>query len=610
MILRVILFNILLFTFWSTSLFAQTNNKIFSKLLGSRVQTDKNIIAQLLKAEPGKKIFADSDNDGKNDILYMIDTDKRHEDKFKPILVKIVDEDGDMHLTGEGDLDSDLYIADWYADGIVDRIIDYVDLDHDNDQDEQVQYFWSDSTVTSKYRRVWYRPNLPKIYPGKNYFICWARDVGDDNRLWWQINYDYVQTLTQWNSDYNGDETLVNKFFYDYKEDKIIPFGEIKFSFYDLDDDKYSEAALRFGGKSLNLDNLRYSYDIDNDVGITSVHDYDFSITCVGPIVIPEEKTVKVKIRNYTTEPVVQWKYMREVAEAGKWKKAHLTWDENDNNIADPVLSRIDSVCNERWEGVINHQSEFMKRVGGPSCGIYNKRNEVDMDYSGKMQFYYSPVDQRLHLYGAEVGWIKVDYNYDHKVDMFVWMEDNDKDGFFDTWKYDVNGDCLGKEHDKLRYGSVWKYEVEGDELYERVVHVKDDDMQIIPFDYWTIHNRYISSLSRITKANQDIITIIKKLLSNYEQNFEIGPVECYFNSSLVNYRKDYQIGEKIKKSIEGKRYYNDVIRERYWDRLVNSSFKDNPYYKEINDSYNKGSFEHTAGLLKSKVLQKINNNR
>lgn len=123
LISRSVILSILLFVFGSTILVAQSNNEIFSKLLGTEVQTDKNIIAQLLKAEPGKKIFVDSDNDGKNDILYMIDTDKRHEDKFKPILVKIVDEDGDMYLTGEGDLDSDLYIADWHADGTADRIL-------------------------------------------------------------------------------------------------------------------------------------------------------------------------------------------------------------------------------------------------------------------------------------------------------------------------------------------------------------------------------------------------------------------------------------------------------------------------------------------------------
>ncbi len=77
--LRSIILNLLLFIFGSTIMVAQTNNEIFSKLLGVEVQTDKNIIAQLLLAEPGKKIFVDSDNDGEVDILYMIDTDGRHE---------------------------------------------------------------------------------------------------------------------------------------------------------------------------------------------------------------------------------------------------------------------------------------------------------------------------------------------------------------------------------------------------------------------------------------------------------------------------------------------------------------------------------------------------
>jgi len=588
-----------IFIFGGTILTAQTNNEIFSKLLSVEVQTEKDIIEQLLNGEPGTKIFVDSDQDGEMDILYMIDTNEIHETQFKPILVKIVDEDGDMHLSGEGDLDSDLHIADWNADGTVDRIIDYVDLDGDNDQDEQIQYFWSDSTVTNKYRRAWYGPNQPKNYPGKNYFISWAKDIGDDNRLWWHINYDYVQTLTQWKSDYNGNETLVNMFYYDYKEDQIIPFGETNFSFYDMDNDGFSESALRFVGKNLVADNLRFSYDIDNDVGRTSVHDYDFSLSCVGPITLPLEKAFRVAIRGHETEPIIKWNYMREVAKAGKWSKAHLTWDENDNNISDPLLRPEDFLCNERWEGVINHQSAYVERIGGPSCGFYNKRNEIDLDYSGGMQFYYSPVDQRLHLFGAEVGWIKVDYDNDHIIDMFIWMEDEDMDGFFDTWKYDVNGDCLGEEHDTLTYESVWKYEVEGDELYERVVYLENDHNRLIPFDYWMLHEQYVSSLSRITYTNQIMIDRIKVLLRNLDQNFEIDSVEDYFNSSLMYYRKDYGIGEKIKNSNEGTRFYLDMIRERYWHRLIKTDFVQDPYYEEIVNFYNKGNFEKASDLIR-----------
>jgi len=375
---RNIIVIFLLCFFGRTTLLAQNNNEIFSKLLGVEVQTEKEIITQLLNDEPGKKIFVDSDQDGKTEILYMIDPDERHETRFKPILVKIIDEDGDMYLLGEGDTDSDLYIADWNADGTVDRIIDYVDLDNDNDQDEQIQYFWSDSTITSsKYRRAWYDSYLPVHYPGKSYYICWAKDIGDDNRLWGQINYDYVQTITQWMSDYNGDETLVNMFFYDYKSDKIIPVGETTFSFYDLDHDTFSEEALRFVGRGLIADNLRYSCDIDNDAGNTkgaTTHDYDFSVSCIGPVVLPPEKSFRVKLRGYFTEPIIKWAYMRETAKTGNWRKSHLTWDENDNNISDPIYKPADFVCNERWEGVINHPSEFMERVGGPSCGFFNKR--------------------------------------------------------------------------------------------------------------------------------------------------------------------------------------------------------------------------------------------
>jgi len=220
------------------------------------------------------------------------------------------------------------------------------------------------------------------------------------------------------------------------------------------------------------------------------------------------------------------------------------------------------------------------------------------MDYSGGMQFYYSPVDRRFHLYGAEVGWTKVDYDNDHFMDMFIWMEDEDKDGFFDTWKYDINGDCLGKEHDELTYYSIWKYEPKGEEFFERVVHVENDSTTVIPFDYWTLHDQYVASLSQAAYINQILTGKIKKLLRRYEQDLEIDPVEDYFNTSLASYRKDYHIGEKIKNSNEGARFYQDIIRERYWQRLKQTSFVQDPSFQEIETLYNKGNFEEVYRLL------------
>ena len=110
---------------------------------------------------------------------------------------------------------------------------------------------------------------------------------------------------------------------------------------------------------------------------------------------------------------------------------------ENDNN----VDSRPNGDPHERWEGVIASGNDNFSQVGGPPVGPYNSRYEADLDNSGKMKLYYLAEDHRIHLSGADTGWLKVDYNYDGKMDMEFRYRDTDHDGVIDTWDIDVDGD-------------------------------------------------------------------------------------------------------------------------------------------------------------------------
>jgi uncharacterized delta-60 repeat protein len=552
------------------SVFVEHDKKILIQLIGPEINMDAQIVSHVLNDVPGKKHFVDIDSDGQSDIIYFIDNATRHGNARQPLLVKIVDEDGDMNLTGEGDFDSDIYIADWYGDGTVDRVIDYVDFDLDNDVDEQYLYFFRNGNLN----------------------IQWVKDYGDDNRLWYNANYENDQDVTewvhdfngtemivstQWLSDFNGDEMDVDRFSYDYKNDKLNVIGEIAFSFYDHDNDNYSEEVLRFSGAGNEAQNLRYSMDIDNDNAnsIPFHHDYDLSLTSLGPINLPNGNLQNVTIRGKTTEGIIKWEDMRAIAKSALWNKIHLTWDENDNNIAP-----TDHLLYERWEGIINYGNEYMPRVGGPPTSPYNKRNEVDQDASGGMQFYYSPNDQRLHLYGAEVGWIKVDFDYDGSIDMVIWMEDSDFDGFFDTWKYDMTGDSV----------------------YERIVQVEDDNFVLYPFDYDVLHDFYNGSLDSIIDDSVELIEALKGFLQATETSYSDDSVEQYFNTDLINYRADFQLGQKIKDSQEGTRYYQDIIRERYWHRLTLTEFAQTVEFNEIKQKYENGEFDRVKILLERPV--------
>ena len=551
--------------------FSQTNNEIFERMVGPEAAMDPELTAQVLKAPAGTRISADTDSDGRMDCIYFIDTDDRHQDKRPPLLVKIVDEDGDMYRTGEGDYDSDLYIADWYGDGTIDRIIDYIDLDNDNDVDEQILYQWSDYAH--------FKRQTSKTYDDKAYCAVWAKDYGDDNRLWYDINYEYNQPLTQWLTDFNGDEIFVYAFFYNYEENRLQPGFENPFSFYDLDGDSYSEEVVRFGGANLSASTLRYSMDIDNDTRGSNHLDYDFSLSAIGPITYSQEKCMTLTLRGIETGHVLKWEHVRQTAKAGKWGKIHLTWDENDNNV-DPVEGRKH---NERWEGVISCGNEYIRQVGGPSCGPYNKRNEVDGDGSGQSAFYYSPIDHKLHLLGSEVGWIKADYDYNGSVDFIVWMDDSDGNGFFDTWKYDVDAD------------STW----------DREYTIKDDAAKVYPFEYEALHEVYVPTLGKAVRDNQKIIDSMKTVLKRREKNFTVDSIENYFTNSLAGYGKDYHLGEKIRNSHEGTRYYGDLIRERYWNRLEKLSDAQDRSFLETALAYRAGDFNLAATRIDKNLPDK-----
>lgn len=549
---------------------SQTNNEIFEKMVGPQAKMDPAVVEQVLKAGPGKKFRIDANGDGRIDTIYFIDEDSRHSGTRKPLLVKVVDEDGDMDATGEGDLDSDLYIADWYGDGTVDRAIDHIDSDHDNDLDEQVLYQWAEYPHFKK--------TAPHLYHDRAFAAAWAKDIGDDNRLWYDVDYEYNQERCQWKTDFNGDEVFIFCFFFDFDENRFYPGFENPFAFYDLDGDAVSEEVVRIGASGTTAENLRYSMDLDDAANDRMRHSYDFSITALGSIGIPRSASRSLRLRGIPTGDFLAWENVRPLAKAANWSKAHLTWNENGNNI-DVTEGKDHS---ERWEGVINQGNEFFPQMGGPSCGPFNKRNEIDHDNSGRFRMYSSPVDQRLHLYGAEIGWIKADFNNDGKPDMEIVMEDTDLNGFFDLWKYDVDGD--GK--------------------FERECRLTDDRMFLYEFDYQALQPVYMKTLKGAIAGNQKMIDALKSALRKKEKRYEIDSVESYFTEALVrDHDLGFALGKKIRESIEGTRYYQDLIRERYWARLLKAGIERSPAFGGIRDAFERGEYARAAELLRSQAL-------
>jgi hypothetical protein len=282
----------------------------------------------------------------------------------------------------------------------------------------------------------------------------------------------------------------------------------------------------------------------------------------------------RIHLRGGPVEPLLAWKNARRFGENAPWREVMFTWVENDNN----VDSRPDGDPHERWEGVITNGSEQFPQVGGPPVSPFNTRYELDLDNSGQMKLYYSPIDKRLHLFGADSGWLKVDYNYDGKVDMEFRYKDTDHDGFIDTWEVDIDGD--GEP--------------------DRSFHVEDPHAQIVPLTYKSMTARYNSALDDALAQNQELINAMTAVLASIDSHFQEDNVESYFTNDLSNYRKSQGVGEKIRNSREGTRYYQDLIRERYFFRLSKALAPQPDFLRSVEARYNAGDFSGAAKLLRT----------
>jgi hypothetical protein len=520
----------------------RTDEAILLHFLGDRARMTPAEREAALGLPKGERLVRDMDGDGDADLADFLDTDPRH--TVRPMLVRVIDDDDDMHHDGYGDRDSDFYVADWHGDGRIDRAVDYWDDDGDGDPDRMDIYYAAGT---------WHCDDVEVVV---------IRDIGDDNRLWYTRNYEYQQRPCQWQSDFNGDEMFC-MFRYDRGARRFVPDFEDPFTHHDLDGDGVAEMTIRFVGHGQTIRTLRYSFDADNDTNAaTNRRDYDFSFNCVGQIAVPEEQSTRDTLRNgEPTQRYLDWPFAREFAEAADWKSCRLCWDETDNNV-NPA--RGDEREHERWEG-----------VGGYPMREGNKRWETDADYSGTMQLYYWPLDRRLHLLGAETGYMDVDYDHDSRIDARITYADEDGDGFFDSYSYDTGAD--------------------GDP--EHNVKTTGVECEMVPIEYEAFVRRYRAWVHEALSANEALIAALHGLLGDQAAS----RIENWWTHERPD---GYYAAEKLARSREARRYYTDLIREELF-LLARERFGEEPWWAEFERAYDAAEYRRAAAALGTRHSQR-----
>ena len=531
---------------------------VFERVFGMSRVIAAERVAEVMALPAGEKLVLDTNHDGAPDELWYLDTAKRH--TVSPLLVRVVDEDGDLADTMRGDLDSDCYFWDHGADGYFDVVTDYVDDDGDGDVDRMGIFYDKNWTDEADDITVW-----------------WAVDVGDDNLLWYDVNGNYYQPLCQWRSHFSGDE-LFYQFRLTTNDEKWVNVWEDPFAFYDPDKDLASEVVVRISSIGPDVQNLRYSFDADDDAFGRNVHNYDFSITAVAPeaklftesvateALFGESAAMEVlTIRGVTTNAVLSWAKTQEFARTAPWGKAMLTWDEINSNTDE----NVDQDPNERWEGILNHKSKFddFPQVGGPPSSAFNKRVEVSAKPASPLRLYFDQGDQRYHLLGADYGYLDVDYNLDGVVDAAYAWKDTDGDGFLDIRTADVDAD-----------GAVDFEQALGESTEE------------VPLEWDALTQRYPMVIQRALQESQVFIDVAVKALGETPEH--VREVMDFFNEDLPAFHSERGIGERIQTTPAGTRFYMDLVRDRLYAQLKARNIED------MDAAYQTSAFGRAAAAL------------
>ncbi len=544
---------------------AAAGQALFQRVFGEAAKLDPALVDEVKALPPGQRLFIDGDDDGKNDEVWFMDTATRH--TIRPMLVRAVDEDGDLDQDQRPDLDSDLYVVDWHADGYVDAVLDYEDEDGDNDVDTMMRCTWV--------------PKLPLGgKPGLR--ANWARDDGDDNLLQFDVNWGYMQGLCQYRCHFSGDESFTTLLLPE-GADEWMSAWENPFLFFDKDRDGASEVALRIEGLNDSVRVLRYSFDADGDAWGRRPYDYDFSVSAYseggpdgGNVKLTDEVADGFELRGIPVHRVLRRDVAEDFVREAPWGRTCLAWDEMNAN----TETNVEHDPNERWEGLIAHGSENFPRVGGPPCSALNKRYEVTSAPARPLRLYYDPTDHRLHLRGAAgvEGWIHVDYDLDGKADAKYIYLDDDGDGILDRRQIDLDAD--GKPE--------FDWEMTG----KGVRHFK--------LEYGAISAFYTDELAEVLKDSQRFIDAARAGLGDRPE--EPDAVETFFLTKLESWHPLEKLGRRMRSTPAGARYYVDLVRDRLLHALK-QEFGQHASWQEVEAAYAGGAYATSAEVVLAKLV-------
>jgi hypothetical protein len=452
---------------------------------------------QAKELQVGQSFIAEASGPAKGHMLVRREICSTRAGNQVDALVWVLDDDADGSITTGGDKDSDCYVADYGADGLVDRMVDYIDDDGDNDPDEMDIRYFTD---------------------GKLNYSWFGMDLDDDSAMWSLRGYEYGGPSFFEADPYGDGMICMNKL--NPKGGVWSPISECPFAFYDTDCDGYSEMVIRVSAVPIGYDvsvhpdyantsyalpwsdemeqmgiaNIRYSFDVDNGSDSKTPLHYEMGFNLVGstPYRFAGMKRCNAKRRPPQVICVTPWENLPNIANRFEADQTGYSWHENfDDTVA---IGYADHEKNDyRWEGVFwIWERRFMENTGGP-CQKWNVRREWNGKPTTQRDLYYSDVDKRIHLFGAEEGWLQIGHFGGLDALGEIRTFDTDGNGYFDRWEVYLGEDPTPVRVSTVRDERAFRLDFDLDSLTKRYTE------EILP-QAMAANEKFMAAMSAVDK--------------------------------------------------------------------------------------------------------------
>lgn len=515
-----------------------------------------------------------------------------------PVLIWIIDDDEDGSIKTGGDFHDDCYVYDLNRDGLVDALVDYADEDGDGQAD------WMEIRIFERGQliRSWIGYDFEKI--GEIFKYNNPLDL---------IAEKFVPNLSG------------NKFYFKNVFNPLsgtwAPADICPVATFDLNQDGLSDLIIRvdlqpsslskgaatleavdYWSKelsSMSIRALEISYDVDKASNLENPFHYDLGLIVEGNLAYDFNnfKIFSPKRRPPQEAYTIPYDTVQQILNNYQASTVGFSWRE----FSDFSTTDNYGEMEKKGEGIGWIWERRPLITSSSSIQKWNIRREIASGLKGQPEFYFSELDQRLHLYGAREGWLQIgNFSGLPRLGEIRYF-DTDGNGFFDRREVYLTNSSRPV----------------------LVMMAKEEKVKKIPFDLKQISEFYLNNILPQASVRQERLLQAMKQIYVYdpptglkEALSKSSPAERYYLQDIyvlfyfLNLRDHFltlanqTLFQETIKDANGK-FYGDLYPGLFISpRQISSSIKSDQAWKlvqlltELELAFSQADLEKTIDFL------------